>query len=227
MQSTDTPFSPNQKQPPLDADLNDLVKEIRESFLSFLDRSKAEHIQTDQDELTLDRNLAVQLCTSLGNRPQQLAPLSLAANVNVLRWLRQLIRELCHNRRFEDALQLQERSTGLTGDAWGIIYRPLLLLMAGQEQTAWQAAKSEISHSPPPPDLVADIVEMYIEAGKFSEAENLTRMMLRRIPPDLELHAHVQSHLIRILYETGRHKEARHLDVTGRAKHRALDAPRR
>ena len=51
MQSTDVPFSLSQKQPPLDADLHYLVKEIRESFLSFLDRCKAEQIQTDQDEL--------------------------------------------------------------------------------------------------------------------------------------------------------------------------------
>ena len=40
MQSTDTPFSPSQKQLPLDADLHYVVKEIRESFLSFLDRSE-------------------------------------------------------------------------------------------------------------------------------------------------------------------------------------------
>ena len=67
------------------------------------------------------------------------------------------------------------------------MYRPLLLLMAGQEQAAWQQAKSEISHSPPPPDLVVNIVEMY-------------------------------SH------ETGRHKEARHLDAAARAKPRAFAA---
>ena len=47
-------------------------------------------------------------------------------------------------------------STALTGDGWGVMYRPLLLSMAGQEQAAWQQAKSEISHSPPPPDLVVD-----------------------------------------------------------------------
>lgn len=143
--------------------------------------------------------------------------------MNVLRWLNQIIRELCHNRRFDDALQIQERSTALTGDGWGVIYRPLLVLMAGQEQAAWQQAKSEISHSPPPPDLVVDIIEMYIVAGKLSEAENLTRMMLRRIPPDVELHDQVQSQHIRILHETGRHKEARHLDAAARAKRHAFD----
>ncbi len=51
MQSTNIPSCLSQKQPPLDADLHHLVKEIRESFLSFLDRCKAEQIQTDQDEL--------------------------------------------------------------------------------------------------------------------------------------------------------------------------------
>jgi len=223
MQSTDVSSSLSQKQPPLDADLHYLVKELRESFLSFLDRRKAEQIQTDQDELTLDRDLALQLCASLTNRPQQLAPLSLAANVNVLRWLKQIIRELCHNRRFDDALQLQEHSTGLSGDGWGVIYRPLLLLMAGQEQAAWQQAKSEIRHSPPPPDLVADILEMYVVAGSHSDAERLARSMLRKIPPDLGLYDQVQSQLIRILHETGRHKEARHLDATARAKRHAFD----
>ena len=53
MQSTDISYSISQKQPPLDDDLRHLVKEIRESFLSFLDRLKAGHAQTDQDELAL------------------------------------------------------------------------------------------------------------------------------------------------------------------------------
>jgi hypothetical protein len=141
MQSTDISYSISQKQPPLDDDLRHLVKEIRESFVSFLDRCKAGHAQTDQDELTLDRDLAVQVCERLADRRKQLAPLSLAASVNVLRWVNQIIRELCHNQRIDDALQLHERSAALTDHGEGVLYRPLVLLLAGLDEAA---ARSEI-----------------------------------------------------------------------------------
>ena len=114
MHNTDASFSVSQKEPPLDADLRPLIKELRDSMLSILDRCKLEQFQSNQDELTLDRDLALQLCASLANRREQMESLSLAAEVSVARWMNQIIRELCHNQRFDDALLVQERSTALT-----------------------------------------------------------------------------------------------------------------
>ncbi len=218
MQSTDPSLSQSQKQPPLDHDLRYLVKEIRESFRSFLERCKAEYVQTDQDELTLDRDLAVQVCELLAGRPQQLAPLSLAASVNVLRWVNQIIRELCHNRRTEDALQLQERSAVLTGHGEGVLYRPLVLLLAGQDEAAWQEARSSLRSHRPPLELLPDLIEMFFIAGNLSAAESLARTILRALTPELGLYGQVQSQLIRILHKAGRHKEARQLDTSSRSK---------
>lgn len=222
MQSTDISYSVSQKQPPLDDDLRHLVKEIRESFMSFLDRLKAGHAQTDQDELTLDRDLAVQVCERLADRQKQLAPLSLAASVNVLRWVNQIIRELCHNQRIDDALQLHERSAALTDHGEGVLYRPLVLLLAGQDEAAWQEARSALRSRQPPLELLPDVIEMYFIAGNLSAAENLARTILRTLPPELGLYGQVQSQLIRVLHKAGRRKEARQLESASRSKPRTF-----
>ena len=222
MQSTDISYSISQKQPPLDDDLRHLVKEIRESFMSFLDRLKAGHAQTDQDELTLDRDLAVQVCERLADRQKQLAPLSLAASVNVLRWVNQIIRELCHNQRIDDALQLHERSAALTEHGEGVLYRPLVLLLAGQDEAAWQEARSALRSRQPPLELLPDVIEMYFIAGNLSAAENLARTILRTLPPELGLYGQVQSQLIRVLHKAGRRKEARQLESASRSKPRTF-----
>lgn len=212
MHNTDASFSVSQKEPPLDADLRPLIKELRDSMLSILDRGKLEQFQTDQDELTLDRDLALQLCASLANRREQMETLALAAEVSVARWMNQIIRELCHNQRFDDALLVQERSTALTSHKGGVIYRPLLLLMAGQAQAAWQQTKSDMRDKEPHPDLLADVVEMFIMGGKWSDAEKVARMLLHAMPPDWGSRGLVRSQLLYILIQTGRKKEARRLE---------------
>jgi len=222
MHSADTSFSVSQKEPSLDADLRPLVKELRESMLSVLDRCKLEQFQTNQDELTLDRDLALQLCASLEGRREQMASLSLAAGVSVARWMNQIIRELCHNRRFDDALLVQERSTALTSHKGGVMYRPLLLLMAGQAQAAWQQTKSDMRHNEPPPDLLADVVEMFIMGGKLSDAEKVARMLLHAMPPDWGSRGLVRSQLLYILIQTGRKKEARRMEDAEQARLQAF-----
>ena len=138
------------------------------------------------------------------------------------RWMNQIIRELCHNRRFDDALLVQERSTALTAHKWGVMYRPLLLLMAGQAQAAWQQTKSDMRHGEPPPDLLADVVEMFILGGKLSDAEKVARMLLEEMPPDWRSRGLVRSQLIYVLIQTGRKKEARRLEDAARTSPRAF-----
>lgn len=146
MHNTDASFSVSQKEPPLDADLRRLIKELRDSMLSILDRCKLEQFQTDQDELTLDRDLALQLCASLANRREQIASLSLAAGASVARWMNQIIRELCHNQRFDDALLVQERSTALTSQSQGGRHLPSAPPSHGGTSTGG-LAPDEIGHA--------------------------------------------------------------------------------
>lgn len=69
--------------PSLDEDLRGFSKELRESWESLTARRAAGLVQTDQEELALDLDLAKRLCTALAGRPKQLWALAKESEVDV------------------------------------------------------------------------------------------------------------------------------------------------
>ena len=201
------------RTPPLslDEDLRSFCKELRESWESLMARRAAGLVQTDKEELALDLDVAKRLCAALAGRPQQLWSLAKESEVNVSAWLIETMMDLSHNGHLDDALALRKDLGMLLESIDRVVYRPLLLALAGQQEQAITEAKSDLARTPDDLTVADQVATVLFACSQLAEAERLSRDILTRSPSGSHPHQGAVQRLVEILHQTGRHKEARQL----------------
>ena len=199
----------HESPPLLDKDLRSFSKEIRESWESLTARRAAGLVQTDKEELALDLDLAKQLCTALAGRPKQLWALAKESEVDVSAWLIETMLDLSHNGHLDEALALRKEVGMLLTSIDRVVYRPLLLVLAGQHEEAITEAKADLARTPDDLTIADHVATVLFTCSQLSEAERLSRHILTRSPSGSHPHQGAVQRLVEILHQTGRHKEAR------------------
>ncbi|MBL9040514.1 MAG: hypothetical protein JNM83_02875 [Myxococcales bacterium] len=197
--------------PSLDEDLRGFGKELRESWESLTARRAAGLVQTDKEELALDLDLAKRLCTSLAGRPQQLWALAKESEVDLSAWLIETMMDLSHNGHLDDALTLRSDLGMLLTSIDRVVYRPLLLALAGQHKEAITEAKTDLARTPDDLTIADHVATVLFTCSQLSDAERLSRHILTRSLRGSHPHQGAVQRLVEILHQTGRHKEARQL----------------
>ncbi len=195
----------------LDADLRGFGKELRESWESLMARRAAGLVQTDKEELAVDLEVAKRLCTALVGRPKQLWALAQESEVDVSAWLIETMMDLSHNGHLDDALALRKDLGMLLESIDRVVYRPLLLALAGQQEQAITEAKSDLARTPDDLTVADQVATVLFACSQLAEAERLSRDILTRSPSGSHPHQGAVQRLVEILHQTGRHKEARQL----------------
>ena len=195
--------------PSLDEDLRDYSKELRESWESLMARRAAGLVQTDKEELVLDLEVAKRLCTALVGRPKQLWALAKESEVDVSAWLIETMMDLSHNGHLDEALALRKDLGMLLTSIDRVVYRPLLLALAGQHEAAITESKADLARTPDDLTIADHVATVLFTCSQLSEAERLSRQILTRSPSGSHPHQGAVQRLVEILHQTGRHKEAR------------------
>ena len=197
--------------PSLDEDLRGFSKELRESWESLMARRAAGLVQTDKEELALDLDLAKRLCASLAGRPKQLWALAKESEVDVSAWLIETMMDLSHNGHLDDALALRKDVGMLLTSIGRVVYRPLLLALAGRHEDAITESKADLARTPDDLTIADHVADVLFTCSQLSDAERLSRHILTRSPSGSHPHQGAVQRLAEILHQTGRHKEARQL----------------
>ncbi len=197
--------------PSLDEDLRTSSKELRESWESLMARRAAGLVQTDKEELALDLDVAQRLCAALAGRPQQMWSLAKESEVDVSAWLIETMMDLSHNGHLDDALALRKDLGVLLESIDRVVYRPLLLAQAGQQEEAITQAKADLARTPFDLTIADQVATVLFTCAQLSEAERLSRQVLTRSSINSHPHQGAVQRLVEILHQTGRHKEARQL----------------
>ena len=92
-----------------------------------------------------------------------------------------------------------------------VVYRPLLLALAGQQEQAITEAKSDLARTPDDLTVADQVATVLFACSQLAEAERLSRDILTRSPSGSHPHQGAVQRLVEILHQTGRHKEARQL----------------
>lgn len=197
----------------LDAAMIELADGIRESLDAFRERVEIGGEYEEEEELLTDRDRAFQLGAAMQGHPERFQAVAAYAGPDLSDWLAELLSELAHCADYhEDAITVLDAFQAAMGDEHFLIYRPVLLAMAGRREEACAAVEAALAKQPTDVALQIGAADTYLESGRHADSERLVLGLLASTSDKHVCHGCLKERLHHIYTTTHRELEAKSLE---------------